>query len=227
MNPYKVLGVAANANTDEIKLAYRKLVKKHHPDTGGDQNTILSLNAAWEILGDKENRKLFDLGRKGFHSSKKEAQARTVRNVRATNEAQNIQGKSAAAEHALSYWLKDIYTPIDKLLGQVINPFNNQLKTLSADPYDDRLMDNFCCYLETSKKILEKIKTIYSSKETPLLAKEFSLNLYHCLSLVQDALDEIERYTMGYVDNYLHDGNEMLREAKKRRMNLKKEIPRF
>ena len=32
MNPYKVLGVRPNATEQEIKAAYRKLVKKYHPD---------------------------------------------------------------------------------------------------------------------------------------------------------------------------------------------------
>jgi molecular chaperone DnaJ len=33
----------------------------------------------------------------------------------------------------------------------------------------------------------------------------------------------LERYTMGYVDSYLHDGREMLREAKQRRSRLQQE----
>ena len=48
----------------------------------------------------------------------------------------------------------------------------------------------------------------------------FALNLYHCLSQVQDALRDLERYTMGYVDSYLRDGRELLREAKRLRSQL-------
>jgi molecular chaperone DnaJ len=40
---------------------------------------------------------------------------------------------------------------------------------------------------------------------------------------VQDALVELERYPMGYVDSYRHDGQEMLREARLRRSRLKEE----
>ena len=55
----------------------------------------------------------------------------------------------------------------------------------------------------------------------------FGLSVYHCLSEVEDALAELERYTMGYVDNYLHDGREMLREAKQRRKRLQDERRRL
>jgi len=44
---------------------------------------------------------------------------------------------------------------------------------------------------------------------------------------VEDALNELDRYTMGYVDNYLHDGREMLREAKRRRQRLQEERRRL
>ena len=68
--------------------------------------------------------------------------------------------------------------------------------------------------------INKKVKIIYTSIASPSLIKDFSLDLYHCLSQVEDGLNELERYTMGYVDNYLHDGKSMLSEAKKKRKFL-------
>ena len=52
-------------------------------------------------------------------------------------------------------------------------------------------------------------------------------SVYHCLGQVQDALTELERYTLGYVDGYLHDGREMLREARHRRQRLQEERRRL
>ena len=35
-DPYEELGISSTASTEEIKAAYRELVKLHHPDAGGD-----------------------------------------------------------------------------------------------------------------------------------------------------------------------------------------------
>ncbi len=223
LDPYAILGVNSKASSEQIKAAYRELVKKHHPDAGGDKQKILSLNAAWEVLGDKEHRLAYDREYQSQNALGKEAQEREIRNARASSAAQKAQGQSAAAEEALIRWLEEVYTPIDKLLGQVINPFPAQLQDLSADPYDDALMQAFCHYLSQSQKKLEKVNKIYQSLPTPKSIQDFGLSLYHCFSQVQDAFNEIERYTTGYVDNYLHDGNEMLLEAKQMRSHLKKE----
>ena len=65
-DPYEVLGVQRGASAAAIKSAYRKLAKKHHPDTNkGDPKAaerFAELNMANEILGDDEKRKQFDRG---------------------------------------------------------------------------------------------------------------------------------------------------------------------
>ena len=135
--------------------------------------------------------------------------------------------RSSQGDEALLLWLQQVYGPIDRLLGQVINPFPSELKALSADPYDDRLMEAFCSFLEQSQAKLEKVESLYRSMAAPASAQGFSLSVYHCLSQVKDALVELERYTMGYVDSYLRDGREMLREAKRRRSLLQEERRRL
>ena len=65
MNPntpdyYKTLGVSRNATEDEIKKAYRKLARTHHPDAGGDEAKFKEINEAYEVLSDKKKRKLYD-----------------------------------------------------------------------------------------------------------------------------------------------------------------------
>lgn len=50
-----LLNLTANSTTDEIKSAYRKLAKTHHPDRGGDKDNFLKLNAAYETLRNHYN----------------------------------------------------------------------------------------------------------------------------------------------------------------------------
>jgi len=45
---YKILGVNRNANTEEIKKAYRNRVKQAHPDLGGSDTAMTELNEAYE-----------------------------------------------------------------------------------------------------------------------------------------------------------------------------------
>ncbi len=47
---YRLLGVSPSSNWDEIERAYRKKAKLHHPDLGGDEDTMKALNEAYEIL---------------------------------------------------------------------------------------------------------------------------------------------------------------------------------
>jgi DnaJ-class molecular chaperone len=66
---YKVLGVSDKASQDEIKKAYRKLAKSHHPDsTGGDktkEKRFKEVSNAYEVLGDEKKRKQYDAIRAG------------------------------------------------------------------------------------------------------------------------------------------------------------------
>lgn len=53
---YSTLGVASSASQDEIKAAYKDKAKEHHPDKGGDAETIKKINAAYDVLKDPDLR---------------------------------------------------------------------------------------------------------------------------------------------------------------------------
>ncbi len=57
---YEVLGVPKTASADEIKKAFRRLSRKHHPDTGGTEDKFKELNEAYQVVSDPEKRKQYD-----------------------------------------------------------------------------------------------------------------------------------------------------------------------
>ena len=61
---YTTLGVARDASADDIKKAFRKLARKHHPDVATDKKSaeakFKEINEAHEVLSDPEKRKKYD-----------------------------------------------------------------------------------------------------------------------------------------------------------------------
>lgn len=53
---YKVLGISPSATWDEIEKAYRRKAKIHHPDKGGDEDAMRTLNDVYAILKKKRRR---------------------------------------------------------------------------------------------------------------------------------------------------------------------------
>jgi len=64
MNHYQTLGIEKDATDDQIKSAYRKLAKKHHPDVNdGDKSSeerFNKVNEAYEVLSDPASRLAYD-----------------------------------------------------------------------------------------------------------------------------------------------------------------------
>ena len=65
-NYYMVLGVSADATMKEIKKAYRRLAKEHHPDHHPEKNaeaeaSIKEINEAYEVLSKPDSRQRHDV----------------------------------------------------------------------------------------------------------------------------------------------------------------------
>lgn len=57
---YETLGVEKTASKKDIRKAYMKQSRIHHPDKGGDEHKFKEISAAYEILSDEESRAQYD-----------------------------------------------------------------------------------------------------------------------------------------------------------------------
>jgi hypothetical protein len=63
VNYYHILGVASSASDEEIRAAYRRLVKRYHPDTSTDADAVvrfIEVQTAYELLSDPVKRQDYD-----------------------------------------------------------------------------------------------------------------------------------------------------------------------
>src|SRR6476659_2096990 len=80
---YQVLGVNKNATENEIKKAYRKLARKHHPDLNPNDKEankrFQQINEANEVLSDPEKRRKYDQYGKDWQHAEQFEQAKQSR----------------------------------------------------------------------------------------------------------------------------------------------------
>ena len=114
INHYQTLNVNPTATQAEIKQAYRRLVKLFHPDskskTAGHEE-IVRLNAAYEILGDSQQRQSYD--RQLSQHTKQQAQA-------ANNVSYQQKQTARDADEQMEQWLMKVYKPVNRILNSIV-----------------------------------------------------------------------------------------------------------
>jgi molecular chaperone DnaJ len=210
---YDVLEVDPSATGDEIKRAYRRLAKQLHPDRSptSTHEAIAHLNLAYETLSDPLSRRSYDQHLRyqptadlGNPQDRAKAAQQRHRRQRQTEPNTDLQ---------LKIWLTKVYTPATRLISQIIRPLKSQIAHLSGDPFDDALMAAFQTYLETSRSSLSKAQTLFKATPNPPTLASAAAHLYYCLNQLEDALGELEYFTLNYDENSLHAGYEMFRIA--------------
>jgi molecular chaperone DnaJ len=214
---YQVLEVAETATQAQIKTAYRRLAKQFHPDSqhaSSGHERIARLNVAYEVLGDPEQRSRYDQQRQGLVPEMTAAESAAARNRRSADVQSQYRRQRQAAQAAdvqIEQWLRQVYNPIDRLIAKILTPLKGEIRALSADPFDDELMEAFQGYLEQCRTWLEQAKAKFQSMPNPSSAAGVAANLYYCLNQLEDGIDEMERFTSSYEESYLHTGQELFR----------------
>lgn len=248
---YKLLGVSSKATAEEIKLAYRQKAKQCHPDRQGSLEVddkvsaaahaaIVELNAAYEILGDPERRKDYDKSKwTGQYSRSAAAPYQSYADyARASGVSPNPKepgptkssrrrSSGRAVDVALEDWMRQIYNPVSRYINAVVKPLSTQIRELSADPFDDELMDVFVAYLEDCRTAQEKADAKFKSMPNPPMAAGPASKLYYAINHLGDGIDELERFTTSYEESYIHSGKEMFRRAKQFRKEAQESLKRM
>ncbi|BAZ38162.1 hypothetical protein NIES4101_40980 [Calothrix sp. NIES-4101] len=213
-NHYETLQIHQNASQTEIKQAYRRLVKLFHPDSnpeGKNPDKIILINAAYEVLGDEKSRQSYDrrLDRysQNFSSSRQQRTAKTAQQYQAKRQT----GRDI--DEQVEEWLNFIYNPVNKLIDEIINSLEEQIDDLSADPFDDELLEVFQEYLDTCREKLKQAQISFRSRPNPPSLARTAAHIYYCLDRISDGLDEFKYFPLNYDEGYLHTGQEMFRIA--------------
>ena len=228
MNYYQTLEVNPQATQQEIKLAYRRLAKRFHPDSQVEVKSceqIIALNAAYEVLGDSKRRRLYDRQQQLGQAS----DFFVSRQARNTAAQKHYQQRKAQANPEITnqQWLSEIYHPINLLVIQILQPLDLEIEQLSADPFDDDLMEDFSNYLDYCHDYWQKAQSRLSSRPNPAQLASIAANLYYCLNHIGDGIKEFQWFTMNYNDQYLHTGQEIFRIAAKLHFQAKERAQTF
>ena len=226
---YQTLDVASTASQGEIKRAYRRLVKRFHPDSHhemANHDRIAQVNFAYTILKDPQQRRAYDQRRcsnlglgesNGFRSP-----SQSWQEPGASGGEQTYPYAQAArdADLHLQQWLKQVYGPVNRYLAQILNPLDAELTQLAADPFDDHLMEDFQAYLADCRADLNLARGVFQSLPNPANLAGITAQLYYCLNHVEDGIEDLERFTLCYDDGYLNTGRELFRIAMRLRHEM-------
>lgn len=213
-NHYETLKVSSNASQAEIKQAYRRLVKLFHPDSNqetADREEIIRINAAYEVLGDNQNRRNYD--QQLQDKSRKLDGDRQQRTASAQKRYQATRKTGRDADEEVEEWLRKVYQPVNRLLCTIIYSLEEQMEQLAADPFDDELLDEFQEYLKTCREDLKQAQTTFRSLPNPPSLARTAAHLYYSLDQLADGIEELGYFPLNYDERYLHTGQELFRIA--------------
>ena len=113
---YKILGVEKTATQDDLRRAYRKLVKTKHPDKGGNQKEFQEIQVAYDTLSDENKRKVYDeYGEEGIKEGMDNSGPSDIFDI-LRGKSKNTKRKTKSVLQHMDVSLEDIYIGKEKYL---------------------------------------------------------------------------------------------------------------
>jgi len=144
---YKILGISKTATEKEIKNAYRKLARKHHPDLNPDdkeaEQKFKEINEANEVLSHPENRKKYDQYGKDWKQGEAYEQANRQQRAQRQSQQQGFSGQGFS-EHEFSDFFESMFGEARSTSGRGARvkyrgqDFNTELHLDLKDVYETK-----------------------------------------------------------------------------------------
>jgi molecular chaperone DnaJ len=196
-NHYQILGLSSDVSAAEIKRAYRRLAKSHHPDariheadsaeSQSATDEMIRINEAYSTLIDTSKRAEYDL-RIGVRS------------------AINIKKPiftSVAEDQERAHYLRTVLYPVRSSIGKVLSAYKRELRDLSADPFDDRLIEAFQEYTDKLEDALRRGSDTMTRNRTPRTLEPAVLMMRQSIARAADGLEELHYYLQNFDHKHL------------------------
>ncbi len=204
---YQLLGITPGVSAVEIKRAYRRIVKKVHPDLGQTEQTnqerveatelMMRLNEAYETLMDRSKRLAYDSAI-GLN--------RAPRNM-------PVGGSLLEEEEARERYLQQVFHPSRQEIVKVLGMYQRQLRKLSLDIYDDQLVAAFDNYTDRIESTLRHASQAFASEPGPASLDGAIQMMRYCIAQAVDGLEEMRRFCQNYDYDHLAMAGNLLRIA--------------
>jgi molecular chaperone DnaJ len=199
-NYYDVLGVAPGVSPEEIKVAYRQLVKSLHPDLSYVEKTnnqvtaetekMMHINEAYATLIDSEKR---------AHYNSTMVQRYNASQVRRPTNMQD----SLDEEKATEKYLRQVFNPLTRSIVKILKKYKTKLKALAQDLYDEVLLEEFELYVDEIEQTLRKASNGFTENPAPLMMKNAVTWMRHCIAQAADGLEELRYFCQNFDYDHL------------------------
>jgi molecular chaperone DnaJ len=196
---YEVLGVTPSVSREEIKIAYRQLVKTIHPDVSyldksnhqvvAETEKLVHINEAYATLIDSEKR---------AHYNSTVIHSYYRSQVRMPTHVQD----SLDEEKATEKYMRHVFHPLTKSIVNILKKYKTRLKVLAQDLYDEILLEEFALYVDEIEKTLRKASNGFTEHPAPLTMKNAVNWMRHCIAQAADGLDELRYFCQNF--DYAH-----------------------
>lgn len=203
---YHLLGITPGVSTVEIKRAYRRIVKKVHPDLVQTEQSnqeraeanelMMRLNEAYETLMDRSKRAAYD-------------------SAIGLNRAPRIPavGSLLEEEEARERYLRQIFHPSRQSIVKVLGMYQRQLRKLSLDIYDDELVAGFEHYTDRIESTLRGASEAFAREPGPGSLDGAIHMMRYCIAQAADGLEEMRRFCQNYDYDHLTMAENLFRIA--------------